>query len=311
MAGGLFLSFTLSPFIENDFWKIAFNRKCIDSKLRNCRVHFHSYGYAITYACLFPRMKSLTSLFTISIVRKVCTLIFHFLQFTNNILPHITFDWYCNFGAQYSYEMYAHVSPYWTENNWLKSPFLCTFQEKIIGWNLCFKKRLDWSSLPICQYTFGKLGIKFHVCAEQKLTRNSYYFSLYAMCLPLPSAHLETWSAIHEVGYRVACAEALTKCKSILWNTRLIPWCWKKRPATAYLVNILNMITRQSRNNHQKPKRKVIMTIIKLFENHLKCLTWIFALWHLSPIFVLLKLTYLVTLVDSKLQIDLFCLLST
>ena len=126
------------------------------------------------------------------------------------------------------------------------------------------------------------------------------------MCLPLPSAHLETWSAIHEVGYRVACAEALTKCKSILWNTRLIPWCWKKRPATAYLVNILNMITRQSRNNHQKPKRKVIMTIIKLFEHHLKCLTWIFELWHLSPIFVLLKLTYLVTLFDSKLQIDLF-----
>ena len=309
MAGGLF-EFPLYLHWKR-LLKKAYNRKCIVNRDWGILGSFPEIGKRAIMLFIQVRIKSLTSLFTICIVRKVCTLIFHSLQFTNNILPHVTFNWYCTW-ARYSYEMYAHVSPYWTENNWLKSPFLCTFQEKIIWWNLCFKKRLDWSSLPICQYTFGKLGIKFHVCAEQKLTRNSYYFSLYAMCLPLPSAHLETWSAIHEVGYRVACAEALTKCKSILWNTRLIPWCWKKRPATAYLVNILNMITRQSRNNHQTPKRKVIMTIIKLFENHLKCLTSIFELWHLSPIFVLLKLTYLVTLFDSKLQIDLFfCLLST
>ena len=39
-----------------------------------------------------------------------------------------------------------------------------------------------------------------------------------------------------------------------------------------------------------------------VFENHPKCLIWILAFWHFSPIFVLLKLTYLVTLFDRKLQ---------
>ena len=37
-----------------------------------------------------------------------------------------------------------------------------------------------------------------------------------------------------------------------------------------------------------------------LFENHPKCRIGIFQFWHFSSIFVLLKLSYLVTLFDSK-----------
>ena len=37
-----------------------------------------------------------------------------------------------------------------------------------------------------------------------------------------------------------------------------------------------------------------------MFENHSKRLIWIFEFWHSSPIFVLLKLTCLVTLFDRK-----------
>ena len=40
-----------------------------------------------------------------------------------------------------------------------------------------------------------------------------------------------------------------------------------------------------------------------LFENYSKCRIWIFEFWHFSPIFVLLKLTCLVTLFDRKLQV--------
>ena len=40
-----------------------------------------------------------------------------------------------------------------------------------------------------------------------------------------------------------------------------------------------------------------------LFENHSKCRIWSFEFWHFPPIFVLLKLTCLITLFDLKLQI--------
>ena len=40
-----------------------------------------------------------------------------------------------------------------------------------------------------------------------------------------------------------------------------------------------------------------------LFENHPKCRIWILEFWHFPPIFVLLKLTCLVTLFDRKLQV--------
>ena len=59
---------------------------------------FPEMGMRVIMLFIQQRMKSVTSLFTISIVRKLCTLIFHSLQFTNNILPHVTFDLFYNFG---------------------------------------------------------------------------------------------------------------------------------------------------------------------------------------------------------------------
>ena len=57
-------------------------------------------------------------------------------------------------------------------------------------------------------------------------------------------------------------------------------------------------------------KKKVLSNPLKalflkhtLFENYSKCRIWIFEFWHLSPIFVLSKLTSLVTLYDRKLQV--------
>ena len=40
-----------------------------------------------------------------------------------------------------------------------------------------------------------------------------------------------------------------------------------------------------------------------VFVNHPKCCIWVFQLWHFPPIFVLSKLTCLVTLFDHKLQV--------
>ena len=40
-----------------------------------------------------------------------------------------------------------------------------------------------------------------------------------------------------------------------------------------------------------------------LFENYSKCRIWVYEFWHFPPIFVLLKLTCLVTLFDRKLQV--------
>ena len=47
----------------------------------------------------------------------------------------------------------------------------------------------------------------------------------------------------------------------------------------------------------------LIFLLSTLFENYSKCRIWIFEFWHLSPIFVLSKLTSLVTLYDRKLQV--------
>ena len=43
-----------------------------------------------------------------------------------------------------------------------------------------------------------------------------------------------------------------------------------------------------------------------VFEKHPKCRIWGFQFWHFPPIFVLSKLTCLVTMFDRKLQIDHF-----
>ena len=42
---------------------------------------------------------------------------------------------------------------------------------------------------------------------------------------------------------------------------------------------------------------------ITLFKNYSKCRIWSFEFWHFPPIFVLLKLTCLVTLFDRKLRV--------
>ena len=54
---------------------------------------------------------------------------------------------------------------------------------------------------------------------------------------------------------------------------------------------------------------------VMLFENQPKCLIWIMVFWHFPPIFVLLKVTCLVTLFDRKHQVfknspnlPLFCI---
>ena len=48
--------------------------------------------------------------------------------------------------------------------------------------------------------------------------------------------------------------------------------------------------------------KEITINQCTLFENHSKCRIWIFEFWHFPPIFVLLKLTCLVTLFDRKLQ---------
>ena len=52
--------------------------------------------------------------------------------------------------------------------------------------------------------------------------------------------------------------------------------------------------------NFSKMKEDILLTV---FENHPICRIWIFQFWHFPPIFVLLKLTCLVTLFDRKLQV--------
>ena len=52
-----------------------------------------------------------------------------------------------------------------------------------------------------------------------------------------------------------------------------------------------------------KIEKNQINHLLTLFENYSKCRNWIFQFWHFPPIFVLLKLTCLVTLFDRKLQV--------
>ena len=47
----------------------------------------------------------------------------------------------------------------------------------------------------------------------------------------------------------------------------------------------------------------LIFDLDTLFENSSNCRIWIFEFWHFPPIFILLKLTCLVTLFDRKLQV--------
>ena len=54
-----------------------------------------------------------------------------------------------------------------------------------------------------------------------------------------------------------------------------------------------------ARNEH----RDIWAQVCTLFENSSKCRIWIFEFWHFPPIFILLKVTSLVTLFDRKLQV--------
>ena len=56
----------------------------------------------------------------------------------------------------------------------------------------------------------------------------------------------------------------------------------------------------QFSKNNFIARSQVIRT---MFENHPKCRIWIFQFWHFPPIFVLLKLTCLVTLFDRNHQV--------
>ena len=55
-------------------------------------------------------------------------------------------------------------------------------------------------------------------------------------------------------------------------------------------------------NFHKRKIRSTCTCKGTMFENYSKCRIWIFEFWHFQPIFVLLKLTCLVTLFDRKLQ---------
>ena len=53
----------------------------------------------------------------------------------------------------------------------------------------------------------------------------------------------------------------------------------------------------------QIPKNCGDFNACTLFENYSKCRIWISQFWHFPPMFVILKLTCLVTLFDGKLQV--------
>ena len=79
-----------------------------------------------------------------------------------------------------------------------------------------------------------------------------------------------------------------------------------------YTSKVISRFTKNPRSESESLKhhrrrlrwgRKLQNHSVTLFENHPKCRIWIFQFWHFSSIFVLLKLTCLVTLFDRKLQV--------
>ena len=78
-------------------------------------------------------------------------------------------------------------------------------------------------------------------------------------------------------------------------GAKSIKWIWNEHRIK--LCGLLH-ITEEA----QKLQIVTFKSLI-LFENHPKCLIWIFQFWHFPPIFVLLKLTCLVTLFDRKLHL--------
>ena len=92
--------------------------------------------------------------------------------------------------------------------------------------------------------------------AEQKLTRNSYYFA----CSSDSRSYSSPGNVISNPRGRRqgGQTEALTKCKSIQERLKhqVNPLMLKKRPATAYVVNILNMITENTESLPKTTKKR-------------------------------------------------------
>ena len=70
------------------------------------------------------------------------------------------------------------------------------------------------------------------------------------------------------------------------------------------LLPILTVSKNRLRKSHFTRKMALVLFLaFTLFENDSKCLIQVFEFSHFSPILVLLKLTGLVTLFDSRLQV--------
>ena len=75
------------------------------------------------------------------------------------------------------------------------------------------------------------------------------------------------------------------------------------------LVLVCNAMQHQTCCNRTRPSiltwkvSVYIECVLTLFENYFKYRIWIFEFWHFSLVFVLLKVTCLVTLFDRKLQV--------
>ena len=68
-------------------------------------------------------------------------------------------------------------------------------------------------------------------------------------------------------------------------------------------INTIYQFLASIKSSHPTTQNVIMVTLDILFENYSKCRIWIFQFLQFLPIFVLLKLTCLVTLFDRKLQV--------
>ena len=109
-----------------------------------------------------------------------------------------------------------------------------------------------------------------------------------------------------EIIQREKCQD-MPKHRTTLW-----PWLLGQNCKISFFVQTLFSDTDTTivcSSSIQAPDKRVACLLAHdkqyytVFENYSKCRIWIFEFWHFSPFFVLLKMTYLVTLFDSKLQL--------
>ena len=106
------------------------------------------------------------------------------------------------------------------------------------------------------------------------------------------------WSGVYGVAWN---------CPARLWNLGQTS-SWGKRDGVftvAFICSSLESIKSRffrifSHWNYLQSSSAFHLHLCTLFENHPKCRIGIFQFWHFSSIFVILKLSYLVTLSDSK-----------